>query len=105
MLQLAEMYWEGLGTAANCTTAHEYLKTFLEERAPWRDDIEAATAMLDAGSPWAGLLRMAQVLLLFRCAEQEPALAWCGHLLPAVHQAAWAAACEMLAACLHVLCV
>ena len=62
-LQLAEMYWEGLGMPANCTAAQEYLTTFLEERAPWRDDIEAAVAALDAGNAWAALLRMAQVRL------------------------------------------
>ena len=60
-VQLAEMHWAGSGTPGNCSVAQEYLATFLEERAAWRDDIEAAVAFLDGGNAGAGLLRMAQV--------------------------------------------
>ena len=60
-VQLAEMHWAGSGVPGNCSVAQEYLATFLEERAAWRDDIEAAVAFLDGGNAGAGLLRMAQV--------------------------------------------
>ncbi len=46
---LAITHQRGLGVAANCSAAREYIQTFVRERSSWPDQMDEALLAVDAG--------------------------------------------------------